>query len=199
MAESIYVKLQKARVDVLENGLKKSKKDGLKFKYFELDDFLESVQKACLEQKLCPVVRFMTDRATLTIYDAESTESIEFECPNTAGARVPNAQEIQNEGAKQTYVRRYLYLAAFEIVESDAVEAASPTNHEVLNEVKKAEENKVSAEELAQIRQMCDDIDLADDTYIGKMLSSKGVESIDDLPYAFVRKCWERVSKKESN
>lgn len=213
MAENIFYKLQKARVSVLETGMKKNSKPGLRYKYFELADFLEDVQKACLEQKICPVVRYYADNATLTIYDAESSDSIVFECPNTATAKVPNAQEIQNEGARQTYVRRYLYLAAFEIVESDAIETISATStvmNGLLEDAEKkatpkketkAEPKPVADEKtLAEIHRMCDEIEFAKDTeYIDKMLTKKGAKSVDELDLEFVTKVYNHVCGQKEN
>ena len=42
-----------------------------------------------------------------------------------AKAELKGCHEIQNLGASETYLRRYLYVAAFEIVEHDALDATT--------------------------------------------------------------------------
>ena len=76
---------------------------------------------------MCAVVRYSSELATLTIYDCEKDESIEFTSPMVQKA-LPSGTEIQNLGAIQTYQRRYLYLTALEIVEDDLVDSIPPEN-----------------------------------------------------------------------
>ena len=81
------------------------------------------------ELKMCAVVRYSSELATLTIYDCEKDESIEFTSPMVQKA-LPSGTEIQNLGAIQTYQRRYLYLTALEIVEDDLVDSIPPEKTE---------------------------------------------------------------------
>jgi hypothetical protein len=60
--------------------------------------------------------------ATLTIYDADSEGKIEFSTP-IVYAEAAKGQPIQQLGSTHTYLRRYLWLMALEIVEADAVDA----------------------------------------------------------------------------
>ena len=78
---------------------------------------------------MCAVVRYSSELATLTIYDCEKDESIEFTSPMVQKA-LPSGTEIQNLGAIQTYQRRYLYLTALEIVEDDLVDSIPPEKTE---------------------------------------------------------------------
>ena len=118
---SIYAKLAKARVKLQKENLKKTG-NNRSFKYFELKDFLPRVNEIFDELKMCAVVRYSSELATLTIYDCEKDESIEFTSPMVPKA-LPSGTEIQNLGAIQTYQRRYLYLTALEIVEDDLVDS----------------------------------------------------------------------------
>ena len=118
---SIYAKLAQARVKLQKENLKKTG-NNRSFKYFELKDFLPRVNEIFDELKMCAVVRYSSDLATLTIYDCEKDESIEFTSPMVQKA-LPSGTEIQNLGAIQTYQRRYLYLTALEIVEDDLVDS----------------------------------------------------------------------------
>lgn len=123
---SIYAKLAQARVKLQKENLKKTG-NNRSFKYFELKDFLPRVNEIFEELKMCAVVRYSSELATLTIYDCEKDESIEFTSPMVQKA-LPSGTEIQNLGAIQTYQRRYLYLTALEIVEDDLVDSIPPEN-----------------------------------------------------------------------
>jgi len=69
-------------------------------------------------------VRFHADTASLTIVNTEdSADAVDFVTP-LVYADMSKSQAIQNLGATHTYVRRYLWLMAMEIVEHDAVDAA---------------------------------------------------------------------------
>ena len=125
---SIYAKLAQARVKLQKENLKKTG-NNRSFKYFELKDFLPRVNEIFDELKMCAVVRYSSELATLTIYDCEKDESIEFTSPMVQKA-LPSGTEIQNLGAIQTYQRRYLYLTALEIVEDDLVDSITPEKTE---------------------------------------------------------------------
>jgi hypothetical protein len=121
---SVYKKLQEARIDLQSKPLKKSGKNNFAgYQYFELGDFLPSIQQICLDRGLCGSVTFYTDIAVLTITDVDKPEDkIEFKCPMSSAA-LKGCHEVQNLGAVQTYLRRYLWTNAFEIVEHDALDA----------------------------------------------------------------------------
>lgn len=119
---SVYQKLAQARVELRKKNLKKSGKNKhTSFEYFELGDFLPEINNIFNEIGLCSVISFTSELATLTIYNVENDEKIVFTSP-MAPAEVRGCQPIQNLGAVQTYQRRYLYLSALEIVESDQLD-----------------------------------------------------------------------------
>ena len=59
--------------------------------------------------------------AHLVVYDVESGDTLEF-TKETAPCSLSGAQPIQNLGSKTTYMKRYMYMDAFEIVEGDKIE-----------------------------------------------------------------------------
>ena len=123
---SVYGQLQKARAMLLSSDIKKSGINKFAgFQYFELADVLPAITKIFNEIGLCGVVRFTSDTATLTIYDAIDVNhgSIEFTSP-LVYADMSKSQAIQNLGSTHTYMRRYLWLMAMEIVEFDSIDAA---------------------------------------------------------------------------
>jgi hypothetical protein len=121
---SVYKKLQEARIELQSRPLKKSGRNKFAgYEYFELGDFLPTIQNICLDKGLCGSVTFYTDIAVLTITDVDKPEDkIEFKCPMSSAA-LKGCHEVQNLGAVQTYLRRYLWTNAFEIVEHDALDA----------------------------------------------------------------------------
>ena len=121
---SVYRKLQEARIQLQATALKKSGKNKFAgFEYFELGDFLPTIQNIFIEKGLCGTITFYTDIAILTIVDIDKPEDkIEFKSPMST-AELKGCHAIQNLGAVQTYLRRYLWVAAMEIVEHDSLDA----------------------------------------------------------------------------
>ena len=128
---SIHSKLMKARLKLQTADLKKSGHNKFAgYKYFELGDFLPTIQEICNEVGICGTVTFYTDIAILTITDMDdATQFIEFKCPMSSAA-LKGCHEVQNLGAVQSYLRRYLWVNAFEIVEHDSIDSAKPVEVE---------------------------------------------------------------------
>lgn len=119
---TVYKKLQEARLLLVNSGIKKTGHNSYGgWFYYELGDFIPTVHKLFDEIGLCGVVTF-GDTATLTIYDAEDGSSVQFSTP-IVYAEAAKGQPIQQLGSTHTYIRRYLWLMAMEIVEADAVDA----------------------------------------------------------------------------
>jgi len=128
---NVYKKLQTARLKLQATSLKKSGKNKFAgFEYFELADFLPTIQKIFDEVGLCGTVSFGADLATLTIVDVDNvdgtgtTNYVTFTSPMST-AELKGCHAIQNLGAVQTYLRRYLWVAAMEIVENDSLDAVT--------------------------------------------------------------------------
>lgn len=123
---NIYEKLQSARVELQNCNIKKSGKNThSNYTYHELGDFLPKINELCQKYNLFTCVHFDHDMAYLTITDAEKPQDVvKFTSP-MAEAKLPACHPIQNMGAVQTYQRRYLYMAAFEIVEHDALDSST--------------------------------------------------------------------------
>ena len=102
------------------------------YKYFELSDFLVPALKIFEGLKLSSVVSFGIELATMTITDLEDGTSVCITSPMST-ASLKACHEVQNLGAVQTYIRRYLWVTALEIVEHDAIdssEGAEPKREE---------------------------------------------------------------------
>jgi hypothetical protein len=120
---NIFLKLARARAALRRKALTPTgKNDFLRFKYFELADFLPDALNAFDAEGLTPVFSFDEKTAWLKIYDHIGDEYITVSVPVAAAVlKGKDPSPIQEMGAQQTYLRRYLYMAAMEITEHDAL------------------------------------------------------------------------------
>ena len=126
----VYTKLMQARIKLQTMELKKSGENKFAgYKYFELGDFLPQTMSIFHSLGLASVVSFGNDLATLTILDTEDGQTIVITSPMSE-ANLKGAHPIQNLGAVQSYQRRYLWMAAMEIVEHDVIDASEPSKPE---------------------------------------------------------------------
>lgn len=121
---NIYEKLQECRVELQKMNLKKTGENKFAgFKYYELADFLPTVNELFLKHKLASNFSIFDDIAWLTIYDIEKPEEkIAFSSP-IADANIKGCTPVQSLGGVHTYLKRYLYINALEIVENDMFDA----------------------------------------------------------------------------
>jgi hypothetical protein len=121
---TVHKKLMSARLKLQSAQLKKTGVNKFAgFQYFELADFIPTIQQIFASEGLCGVVSFEKEIATLTITDVDDSSSICITSPMSE-ASLKGVHAIQNLGAVQTYLRRYLWVAALEIVEHDAIDAS---------------------------------------------------------------------------
>lgn len=148
---NIYMKLQTARVKIQQMNLKKSGKNVFaKFDYYDLSDILPTINLVFSELKLFSNVSFTDDLATLTIINAEEpSETIVFTSP-TVEIEMKGANNAQALGSVITYLKRYLYINALEIVEHDSLDSTlgkdkeEKTQKPAQNSDKLASANQVS-------------------------------------------------------
>ncbi len=129
---NVYQKLLVARAKFLETDVQKTGKNmHLSFKYFELDDIVPVATRIFSEVGLIAIVNFTSDTATMNIVNTDNPwdECIKFEAPfNQIAPIVSNTgkqatNEMQALGSSITYMRRYLYMIALDICESDSIDA----------------------------------------------------------------------------
>ena len=122
----VHKKLMEARLLLQHAPLKKSGHNKFAgYSYFELGDFLPTINSIFYKTGLCGVVSFGKELATLTITDTEDGSQIVLTSP-MAEANLKGCHPIQNLGAVETYTRRYLWVSAMEIVEHDALDSSAP-------------------------------------------------------------------------
>ena len=104
---------------------KTGRNDYAKYNYFELGDFMPHALQILAGLSVCGYVSFTEDVASLKLIDTEDNSEITITSP-MRNATLKGAHDIQCMGAVQTYMRRYLWVAALEIVEHDMIDASKP-------------------------------------------------------------------------
>lgn len=120
------------------------------------------MQNIFSEFGLCGVISFASDMATLTITDIDGGGQITITSPMSTAA-LKGCHEVQQLGAVQTYLRRYLWVAALEIVEHDAVERIAASNKRSKSDVPiitatQGARDNVPPDELQYLQEMAMDL-----------------------------------------
>lgn len=116
---SVYTKLNICRLAFKNSKIKKSGKNSFAgYDYFELDDILNAIIPICNDNKCVTVVNFSAETATLNFIDCETGNGIVFTSPMST-ASLKGCHDVQNLGAVESYIKRYLYQNCFEIAEPD--------------------------------------------------------------------------------
>ena len=128
--QNVYQKLLIARAKFLESSVEKTGKNmHLSFKYFELDDIVPKAIRIFSEVGLIPLTNFTVDTVTMDVVDTDDPSGvITFSAPfnqitpivSNAGKQATN--EMQALGASITYMRRYMYMIALDVCESDSID-----------------------------------------------------------------------------
>lgn len=118
--KNVYQKLNACRLAFKSAKVAKSGKNTYAgYDYFELDDILNAIIPICNEHNCVTIVNFSQETAILRFHDCESGQDIVFTSPMST-ASLKGCHEVQNLGAVESYIKRYLYQNCFEIAEPDA-------------------------------------------------------------------------------
>lgn len=118
--KNVYQKLNACRLAFKNAKVAKSGKNTYAgYDYFELDDILNAIIPICNENNCITIVNFSQETAMLSFHDCESGQDIVFTSPMST-ASLKGCHEVQNLGAVESYIKRYLYQNCFEIAEPDA-------------------------------------------------------------------------------
>jgi len=147
-----------ARISLQEAPLKKSGDNKFAgYSYFELGDFIPTINKIFNEVGLCGVVSYDTEIASLTITDTDDGTNIVITSP-MAEANLKGCHPIQNLGAVETYTRRYLWVTAMEIVEHDALDSSAPLKEQVIITPTQGIKDTIPVEELRYLEELAIDL-----------------------------------------
>ena len=119
---NIAEKVAVARVAFQDMGIKMSGKNTFAgYGYYELGDILPAINRLGVQHGFLCEVSFEKEIARLIVRNIEKPdECLVFTSPMST-ASLKGCHEVQNLGAVETYIKRYLYQNAFEIVESDSL------------------------------------------------------------------------------
>lgn len=123
---NVYQKLNEAREKFHQSKLKKSGHNKFaNYYYFELGDFVVPAMQIFKEVGLTSVISFGKDIAEMRVINVDKPDEVIVITTPMSTAALKGCHEVQNLGAVQTYLRRYLWVAALEIVEHDALDATN--------------------------------------------------------------------------
>lgn len=140
---NVYEKLNAAREEF--HGLELKKTGHNKFAgyyYFELGDFLIPALRVFKKHGLCGIVTFEDKIAMMSIRNVEKPDEFIVISSPMGSAALKGCHEVQNIGAVETYQRRYLWVAALEIVEHDALDATTGKEERNANGTAKGPKHK---------------------------------------------------------
>lgn len=157
---NVYQKLNLARSKFHNTEIKKTGYNKFaSYKYFELADFIVPALGIFDEVGLTALISFGKESADLRIINTEKPEEvIVIESPMSE-ANLKGCHPVQNLGAVQTYIRRYLWVAALEIVEHDALdqpinEQNVPKDKKIIITPTQGIAENVSAEDMQYLREL---------------------------------------------
>lgn len=147
---TLLEKLAAVRLELQQKAPAKSGKNTFSnYDYYELADFMPAVTELMHKHKLVGLFNMDAENAMLRIVDCEKPDDAEVFTLPVREATLKGAHPIQNLGAMVTYMRRYLWMVAMELVEADGLDAAKPTTKSAQNE------------EGNPVKSMCDRFDIA--------------------------------------
>lgn len=198
---NVYQKLAQARLKLKNAGLKQSGKNkGVGYTYFDLQDILPQTTMIEKELGLLSVVTFSNTEGTLTVINTEQPEEkIIFSSP-LREAELRGCHPVQNLGAIETYVRRYLYLLAYEIVETEALDLTQGSGDKTQNKVQEGRKAQPPAERKNALQNANDEV--TEDTAVKQKTRLQQVReiikgtafTIDDVNSFIESKCGEPKS-----
>jgi hypothetical protein len=123
---NVYQKLNEARDLFHQAPLKKSGHNKFAgYSYFELGDFVVPVLEIFKQVGLTSIISFKQDEATMQIINTDKPDEVVTITTPMSEAHLKGCHPVQNLGAVQSYLRRYLWVAAMEIVEHDALDSTT--------------------------------------------------------------------------
>ena len=191
---SIYQKLANIQCALLKKDIPKSGYNKHKgFKYHELEDLIPPIFEECMKEELTLVFTFVENAAILKIRDWNGKDEIsvrvtmpELVIPD----KNPNNQLIQAVGANVTYMKRYLLVNTFLIIEKEVIDASNTSNtHDVTESEKQPKKEAEPVREL-NFQEL---LDKAFDKLKKRSLSDSEINAFA------VKKCIEKMVKPKLN
>ena len=123
---NVYQKLSVARGRFHQMELKKSGHNKFAgYHYFELSDFVVPALQVMKEVGITPIISFGKELAEMRLINDDKPEELIVITSPMSEAALKGCHPVQNLGAVESYIRRYLWVAALEIVEHDALDSTT--------------------------------------------------------------------------
>lgn len=169
---NLFQKIQKARVELQNRDIKKTGFNKFSnYSYFELGDFLPHINDICNKVGLYTEVKYENEEAFLHVIDCDDPNISRWWRTPVKVPALKGCSDMQAIGSSQTFVRRYLYMMAFEIAETDIID-----NSEV--DIEKEEGNKkIGQIHLNVMRKLIDETN----TEVANFLKYAGVTNLEDI------------------
>lgn len=214
---NIYKKLQLARQDFFNEGVKKSGiNTHAEFKYFELEDIVPVASKIFEKYNCLFLVTFPEDKAVGRFINLDNVEEeLIVECKTTqiADPGKFRMNEIQALGANITYMRRYLYFLLLDIIQDDDIDnqdnskitSTKPVTPEKREEIKnnltnsKEQADKIQIKALKEALKKLKELDPGQEEFVqGVALKTKGLTNISkDVCEALINKVSDAIKVLE--
>lgn len=161
---NVFKKLQKARVELQGRKLKKTGYNKMGFYYFQLEDFLPSVNEIFdniglfgyfnIDPKTFDENGVAHEYAILKIVNTDNPEqTIVFK--TEAAEAGTKGTAIQNLGSKHTYMRRYMWMDAMELSENDSVDCLSDKEKvQAGKPVQSTDDIKATPKQIEELKQL---------------------------------------------
>lgn len=128
---NVYQKLNEARDKFHQSELKKSGQNKFAgYSYFELGDFVVPALRIFKEVGLTSIITFGKEEAQMLIVNTDKPDEVITITTPMSEASLKGCHPVQNLGAVETYLRRYLWVACLEVVEHDSLDSSPPLKAE---------------------------------------------------------------------
>lgn len=214
---NIYKKLQLARQDFFNEGVKKSGiNTHAEFKYFELEDIVPVASKIFEKYNCLFLVTFPEDKAVGRFINLDNVEEeLTVECKTTQISEPSKFRmnEIQALGANITYMRRYLYFLLLDIIQDDDIDnqdnskitSTKPVTPEKREEIKnnltngKEQADSLQIKALKEALKKLKELDPGQEEFVqGVVLKTKGLTNIPkDVCEALINKVSDAIKVLE--
>ena len=129
---NIYKKIAEIKQELLEANLKKSGRNKFaNFDYYELADITPAIIKFCNKKGVVVKISFDKEIATATAINTELPEETYKITIPMEELELKGSNKVQALGGVVTYLRRYLLMTLFDLIEAD--EFDSVTGKEIKN------------------------------------------------------------------
>lgn len=153
---NLFSKLQNVRAELSRTELTKSaRNDFNKYNYFELSDFLPTINELCAKYHVFTYCDINSNIARITAVDCDNPEMVFTLTMDSAEVELKGMNKIQGIGSQNTYMRRYLYMALFEISETDEVDADTGKPEKSQKSKSSKKDKKPEDDKKAKMKQLC--------------------------------------------